>query len=130
MAVSKGLLDGLADMLHPLGVISVRNMFGGAAMYCDGQVFALISDDVVYLKVDDKTRPAFEAEGCGPFTYKMPKGVQVMTAYHKAPDRLLDDVDDLRVWVRDAVAVGRRAAKAPKLDKVAMKTARSKARAT
>ncbi len=117
MAVSKGFLDGIADMLHPLGVISVRKMFGGAALYCDGQVFALVSDDVLYLKVDEKTRPAFEAESCGPFTYEMPKGVQIMASYHKAPDRLLDDVDDMRTWVKDAITVGRRAAKAPKADK-------------
>jgi DNA transformation protein and related proteins len=131
MAVSKGFLDGLADMLHPLGQISVRKMFGGAAMYCDGQVFALVSDDVLYLKVDEKTRPAFEAEGCGPFTYAMPKGVQIMAAYHKAPDRLLDDVDDFCIWVRDAIAVGRRAAKAPKVTRAAKapKTTRTKARA-
>jgi DNA transformation protein and related proteins len=119
MAVSKGFLDGIADMLHPLGTISTRKMFGGAALYCDGQVFAIVSDDVMYLKVDDKTRPAFVTEGCGPFIYAMPNGVQSMASYHKAPDRLLDDVDDMRSWVRDAVAVGRRAAKAPMADKVA-----------
>ena len=110
MAVSQGLIDTLVDQLRPLGHIGVRKMFGGAALYCDGQVFALITADVLHLKVDEQTRPAFEAEGCGPFTYATKDGVHELGSYHKAPDRLLDDVDDLRQWVRTAVAVGRRAA--------------------
>lgn len=109
MAVSMGFVAGIMDMLHPHGAITMRKMFGGAALYCDGQVFALVSDDVLYLKVDDGTRLNFEAEACGPFTYEMPKGTQVMASYHKAPDRLLDDVDELRIWARDAIAAARRA---------------------
>lgn len=113
MALSQGFIDTLTDQLRPLGHITVRKMFGGAGLYCDGQIFALLNDDILYLKADDETRANFEAEGCGPFVYSA-KGVvqQTMTAYHRAPDRLLDDEDDLRTWVRAAVAVGRRAASA------------------
>jgi DNA transformation protein and related proteins len=112
MALSQGFIETLTDQLAPLGHLTVRKMFGGAAVYCDGQIFALLSDDTLYLKVDDETRGAFEAEGCGPFVYSAKGAVQqVMTAYHRAPDRLLDDEDELRAWVRAAIAVGRRAAK-------------------
>lgn len=122
MAVSQALIDTLAETLRPLGHITVRKMFGGAALYCDGQVFALIADDVLHLKVDAETRPAFEAEGCGPFTYATKDGVHELGSYHRAPDRLLDDDDDLRRWVRDAIAVGRRAAQAKPAKKAKPKT--------
>jgi DNA transformation protein and related proteins len=111
MAVSQGFIDTLTDQLAPLGSITVRKMFGGAALYCDGQIFALLSDDTLYLKVDEETRGGFDAEGCGPFIYSVKDAVQqVMTAYHRAPDRLLDDQDALHDWVRAAISVGRRAA--------------------
>lgn len=44
--------DFIKDALRPLGTITVRRMFGGAGIYCDGIIFALLSDDAVYLKVD------------------------------------------------------------------------------
>lgn len=128
MAVSKSFADGIMDMLQPLGAIGMRKMFGGAALYCDGQVFALLSDDVLYLKVDERTRPAFVAEGCGPFAYEMPKGVQTMASYHRAPDRLHDDVDDMRAWARDAVAASRRAGSSPAAAKRARRGAPAKSR--
>ena len=126
MAVSQDFIDTLTDALRPLGHITVRKMFGGAALYCDGQVFALIADDVLHLKVDAETRPAFEAEECGPFTYATKDGVHELGGYHRAPDRLLDDDDDLRRWVHDAVAVGRRAAQSNPVARV--KTTKVKAR--
>jgi DNA transformation protein len=110
MALSAGFVESMKDLLAPMGAISVRRMFGGAAVYCDGQVFALISDDVLYLKVDDTSRGAFTAEACGPFEYATRDGTQVLNTYHRAPDRLLDDPEDMIAWARIAVAVGRRAA--------------------
>ena len=112
MAVSPGYIESIVDQLRPLGRITIRKMFGGAAVYCDGQVFALVSDDVMYLKIDDTTRPDFIEEGCGPFEYPLKDGrVQVLASYHRAPDRLLDDTDDLVAWCRKAVSVGRNATK-------------------
>jgi DNA transformation protein and related proteins len=75
-------------------------------------VFALLGDEVLYLKVDDQMRAAFEAEGCGPFTYDTKDGQQVMGAYQRAPERLLDEPDELVAWAKLALAVGHRAARA------------------
>ena len=47
MANSPRFIEFIRDELAPLGSITVRNMFGGAAVYCDGQVFALITGDVL-----------------------------------------------------------------------------------
>jgi DNA transformation protein len=100
------------DLLGPLGSVRARKMFGGAAMYLDGQVFALLTEAQLYLKVDARTRADFLAEGCGPFVWTSNDGVaHTMHGYHQLPDRLLDDTDDLHAWVRRAVAAGLRAAK-------------------
>ena len=62
---------------------------------------------ILYFKVDDLTRPRFEAEGMGPFR---PYGPDRETmGYYQVPASLLEDVDALRPWVAEAIAVARRA---------------------
>lgn len=113
MAVSAAYLDMLKELLAPIGIISVRRMFGGAGVYCDGTIFGLVADDVLHLKVDETTRARFEAEGCGPFQYELGDGtMQSLASYHRAPDRLLDEPDELLDWARQAILASRRAASA------------------
>lgn len=113
MAVSAQCLDMLKDLLAPVGTISVRRMFGGAGVYCDGVIFGLVADDVLHLKVDETSRAMFQAEGCGPFEYELGDGTkQSLASYHRAPDRLLDEPDELLEWARRAISVSRRTASA------------------
>src|SRR5256885_13587818 len=70
MAPSADFLAFLTDQLRGLGHITTRRMFSGAGLYCDGLIFALILREVLYFKVDDGNRGAFEAEGLEPFTYE------------------------------------------------------------
>ena len=42
-------------------------MFGGVGIYAKEAFFALVDDDVLYLKVDDSNRGDFEARGMSPF---------------------------------------------------------------
>jgi DNA transformation protein len=42
----------IRDQLGQFGPVSIRNMFGGAGIYRDGLMFALIANEVLYLKVD------------------------------------------------------------------------------
>ena len=87
--------------------IRARAMFGGVGLYAGERIFALIDDDVVYLKVDDFNRPDFEAAGMGPFQPFGPGG-EVMQ-YYELPEGLLDEPDALRSWVEGAVEVAARA---------------------
>jgi DNA transformation protein and related proteins len=99
------LIEHLMDALRPLGGVAARRMFGGAGLFRDGVMFALISDEVLYLKADATTVPAFEAEGLDPFTYGTKNGNRVLTSYWRAPERLLDDDDEMRDWCRRAADV-------------------------
>ena len=70
MAVTEGFKDFVKDLLADFGPVTIRNMFGGAGIYADGVMFAILVDDTLYLKADEVSRRAFETEGMGPFTYE------------------------------------------------------------
>ncbi len=70
MTASEGFKDFITDQLTAFGPVRIRNMFSGAGVYADDVMFALIADDTLYLKADESSVPAFEAEGMGPFVYE------------------------------------------------------------
>lgn len=109
MAASDGFLDLLKDSMRGLGAVSVRRMFGGAGIYADGVMFALVADDTLYLKADDETKHAFDAEGLSPFGYQT-RDKRIDLPYWRAPERLLDDPDEMAEWAATALRVARAAA--------------------
>jgi len=111
MTASNGFVELVKDALSGLGPVSVRRMFGGAGVYADGVMFGLIADDTLYLKADDATQRAFEAEGQGPFVYAG-RGRTIAMSYWRIPERLLDDSEEMVEWARGALGVARRKAAA------------------
>lgn len=109
MAVSPGFAEMLIDALAPLGPVTVRRMFGGGGVYCDGVMFGLIADDALHFKADESSRQPFEDEACSPFVFEG-KGRTISTSYWRIPERLLDNADELVDWARVALGVARRAA--------------------
>jgi DNA transformation protein len=77
-------------------------MFGGAGVFVDGRMIGLVSRDVVYLKADAETIPAFEQEGLAPFSYATKNGEHQLTSYWRMPDRLYDDPEELARWAKAA----------------------------
>ena len=108
MTASREFCDYLVDLLRGFGPISIRRMFGGAGVYRDGLMFALIAYDTLYLKVDDETRPAFERAGMGPFTYEG-KSEPVTMSYFQTPAEAMEDAELLTDWARGAYAAALRA---------------------
>jgi DNA transformation protein and related proteins len=107
MPPSEGFKDFIRDQLAGFGPVTIRNMFGGAGVYADGVMFAIIADDTIYLKADETTAAAFEAEGMSPFTYT-PKGkAPVAMSYWEVPPRLLEEQDELAAWAREAHRIAR-----------------------
>lgn len=102
------------ELFSSFGPVSVRRMFGGTGIFADGLMFGLVADGELYLKADESTIPAFQTEGVGPFEYGARNRRVVMT-YWRAPDRLLDDLDELALWARKALSVAQRAAEAKPL---------------
>lgn len=114
MANSAGYKEFLTDLLSGFGPVSIRNMFGGAGVYAEGVMFAIVVDDTLYLKVDEVSAEAFAAEGKHPFTYR-PKGrAPVAMSYWEIPERLLDDPEELAVWAGRAHDIALAAKTKPK----------------
>jgi DNA transformation protein len=101
--------EHLKEIFSAFGPVSVRRMFGGAGVYAERTMFALVADGELYLKADADTIPAFRAAGVGPFVYGA-KGRRVVMSYWRLPDRLLDEPDVLAEWARTALRVAQRSA--------------------
>ncbi len=110
MPVSSEFIDFLLENLASIGSVQARRMFGGAGLYCDGVMFALIADDAVYLKANEATSQAFFNEGLKPFTYHG-KAKPVTMSYWRIPERLYDDRDEFVDWAEIALGVARAGAK-------------------
>jgi DNA transformation protein and related proteins len=100
--------DDIRDMFSAFGTVQVRRMFGGAGLFVDGVMFALLVRGVIYLKTDEHNVPDFEREGLEPFTYATRHGRRGVMSYRRMPDRLYDDPDELAAWARAALAAARR----------------------
>jgi DNA transformation protein and related proteins len=109
MPVSPNYRSYVLDQLGGLGAVSARAMFGGLGLYHDGVFFGLVDDDTLFLKVDETTRPAYEAAGMPPFR---PPGQGPSMGYYEVPGEVLESRDVLREWARQAVDVARRKAAA------------------
>jgi len=95
--------DDIRELFSAFGPVDVRRMFGGAGIYVDGTMFALVSRGVIYLKCSEVNATAFDREQLEPFTYTTKHGRRGVMSYRRMPDRLSDDPDELAEWARDAL---------------------------
>lgn len=107
MAVSPDFRDYVLDLLEPLGAVRARAMFGGAGLYLDDTFFAILANDVLYLKVDERNREEFEAAGAAPFKPFADKPHTM--SYYEAPAEVMEESEELCAWARRAWEAARRA---------------------
>jgi DNA transformation protein len=110
--VSDAFRDFVLEQLAGLGAVSARRMFGGVGLYCGEIFFAVINDNLLYLRIDDTTRPLYEAEGMTALRPVRSKP-EVLAAYYQAPDHVLEDAETLVKWARRSVAVAAARARPP-----------------
>lgn len=108
MPVSADYQAFVLEQLGQVTAVRARRMFGGLGVYAGDLFFALVDDDRLYFKVDDLTRADFVAAGSGPFRPYGEGGEEM--SYYEVPADALEDVEELRGWVRKAVEVAGRAA--------------------
>jgi len=90
------------ELLHDLGPLSVRKMFGGAGIYHDGTIFALIVDHEILLKARDGFAEEMAALGSTQWVYEM-KGKSGAMPYWSLPDSALDDAEEATALARRAL---------------------------
>lgn len=96
------------DTMRQTTAIGAKSMFGGWGLSHDGVMVGLIADDVLYLKVDATSKSDFAAIGSSPFTY-LGKGKPVQMSYWRAPEEALESPQEMRHWLRLAIAAALRA---------------------
>lgn len=104
MITSREFLDLVLDQMADFGCVTARRMFGGVGIYRNGVMFALIADDVLYLKAAPSNIQDFDAEDLEPFTYRTGGGKKAVMSYRRAPFRCLEDEDSMTEWCRKAFA--------------------------
>jgi len=108
----------IGELFAPFGAVTLRRMFGGAGIWSDGFMFALVFDGAIFLKVDEASIPDFEREGSRPFVYTRAKSPgkigRASLSYWRLPERLYDDPDELAVWAGRALAIAQRKKVAPR----------------
>ena len=108
MTATADFADYAVELLGAAGRVAARRMFGGFGLYCGGVMFALIADDVLYLKADALNRPELERAGSAPFTYEA-KGRRTIMAYWRAPDDAMESRELMAPWARGALDAALRA---------------------
>ena len=98
MPVASEFEEFARELFEPFGRVAFRRMFGGVGIFREGMMFALIIDDVLYLKADDTTRARYDA-----------KGRTVVTSYWRLPDGVYDEPERFVELSQEAFAVAERA---------------------
>jgi len=103
-------VDFLHEVFADFGRIDARRMFGGWGIYHDNLMFALVYDEVLYLKADPETAASFEGLGSSRFEYSK-DGQIVRLSYYSAPAEIFDDPEQARTWATRAYAAALRTKK-------------------
>jgi len=109
MAHRPEFIEYLLELLHDMGAIEARPMFGGYGLFYDGLMFALIADEVLYLKTDEINRIDFENRDLRAFSYER-KGKEILLSYNEAPGEVLDEPDEMCIWARNSIDAAKRSA--------------------
>lgn len=107
MAVDQGLVEWVKEAMEPVGTVTSKRLFGGAALYLDGLAFAILAFDALWLKAD--TESALEWGDAERFSVTREDGRVQSLNYRRAPDETYDDADALRRWALLAMEAARRA---------------------
>jgi DNA transformation protein len=92
------------DQMQLVPRVSLRSMFGGHGVYCEGQFIALIWQESLFMFTNAETRKRYKRAGMPAFEFK---AGQRESNYFMVPDTVLNDPKKLAVWAKEAVEARR-----------------------
>jgi DNA transformation protein len=110
MSFDAGLLAWVVEALEPLGRVTMRKMMGGATLYLEGTVFAILDEGEIWFKADEQSNMLWDAQGCERFSVTFKDGRVDTMNYRRGPPDVYDDPEAMQRWARLAVEAGLRAA--------------------
>jgi DNA transformation protein len=110
VVASDAFAEFLREQLAPLGHVTLRRMFGKSGVFCDGVMLGMVTENTLYLRVDEGNRETFaEAAAFPPLNYAK-KGESIDLAFWRVPERLYDEPEEFVTWAREALAAAHRVA--------------------
>lgn len=103
MKVSPEYLNFVLEKLSPIGDIKSRAMFGGYGISYEGLMFALISEDVLYFKVNESNRDMYERARSKPFLHGI--------SYWEVPTEVVEENTKLHEWANISIGIAQKVAK-------------------
>ena len=110
MSIDEGLLGWVQEALEPLGTVTMRKMMGGATLYLDGTVFAIMVEGEIWFKADAESDAVCDEADCARFAFTSNDGGTGIMNYSPAPADVYDDPEAMQHWAKLAVEAGLRAA--------------------
>lgn len=92
------------DILGHIEGIRAKPMFGGAGIYVDNKIVAIIVSGELYFKADEALVARYTALGCHPFTYER-NGKSVSMKYMSATEEMLEDRHTMEERVYESLAL-------------------------
>jgi DNA transformation protein len=108
MSFDEGLYAWVEEALAPLGRVTMRKMMGGATLYLDGTIFAILVEGEIWFKSDIQGDALWDAQGCERFSMTFKDGRVDTMNYRRAPLDVYDDAAAMRHWAGPAVGAGSR----------------------
>ena len=109
-------VEYLHEVFVKFGPMQPRRMFGGYGIFHKGLMFALVADDVLYLKADETMASDFEERELEQFSYEK-NGKAFKMSYYMAPDEIFDDPDEAKIWAARSYTAALRSKKPVKKTK-------------
>ena len=78
------------EMMALLAPVSAKPMFGGYGIFKNDVMFALIANNMLYLKTNQHTKSQFVEKQLVPFSYQK-QGKSYVMAYYQCPEEAFDD---------------------------------------
>ena len=110
MSFDEGLYAWVQEALAPLGAVTMRKMMGGATLYLDGTVFAILDEGEIWFKADAETDAVWDAAGCERFSVTFRDGRIDTMNYRRGPLDVYDDPEAMQRSAALAAEAGLRAA--------------------
>jgi DNA transformation protein and related proteins len=102
--MSSSYYNYIMEIMHSFGGITSRSMFGGYGLYKNGIIFAIIANDELYFKADDSNILTYKQFGSEPFLHES-RGRKISMSYWKVPMEILEDEEELKIWVEKSYQI-------------------------
>jgi DNA transformation protein and related proteins len=110
MSVDEGLLAWVEEALAPMGKVTMRKMMGGATLYLDGTIFAILDESEIWFKSDSESDSIWDTAGCERFSVTFKDGRVDTMNYRRGPLDVYDDAEAMQRWAALAAEAGLRGA--------------------